>query len=158
MVSEEQRMTFAGLFVMKLLDLTPAEGGREFPVVLPPELVSFEPVLEHLSVAELLEIDRRKGTYKLTRAGIDLLGTHIDEAEAYIEEFDELEVDEVVATLRKRRLDPLRVRFLWGWYQGEFDDPVVFQQRRGVATVEHDMGAYMLSQAFYSELARDLSE
>jgi hypothetical protein len=53
-------------------------------------------------------------------------------------------------------LDPLRARFLWGWYQGEFDDVVLFQQRRGADPVEYEWPLYVTSDDFYNELERDL--
>ncbi len=155
-ISEAHKHSYASLFVMKLLDLGPEDGGLEFPVVLPPELYAFDALLEHLAVEGQVSIDRKRGRYVLTPAGIETLGVHIDEAEAHIEEFDDLEVEQVVEILRSRGLDPLRVRFLWGWYQGEFDDPVLFQERRGVAAPVRDWAAYVLSDEFYVSLADDL--
>jgi len=156
MIAEEQKLTLIGLFVLKLLDLEPEDGGMAFPVYLPHELEPFEPVLERLTIQRFIHVDRRSGQYKLTPEGIDYLGTAIDEAETYIEEFDGAEAEVVVSTLRTRNLDPLRVRFLWGWYQGEFDDPVVFQQRRGAGNVEDDWATYLLTDGFFDELRRDL--
>ncbi|MBL4686054.1 MAG: hypothetical protein JKY37_15780 [Nannocystaceae bacterium] len=105
----------------------------------------------------LLEIDRKRGLYGLTPVGLDRIGNAIDVAEAFIEEFDEQEAADVVREVRRRNLDALRVRFLWGWYQGEFDDLTLFQQRRGSETVEHEPAEYLLSDAFYEELSRELS-
>lgn len=155
-VSEDQRTAYASLFVLKLLDLAPEDGGMPMPVILPAPLMAFEPVLERLAVEELVEIDRKRGEYRLTQRGLDTIGLHIDEAEGYIEEFDDLEVEEMLRTLRQRNVDPMRVRFLWGWYQGEFDDPIVFQQRRGVAALERDWASYIQSDAFFAALAEDL--
>ena len=87
----------------------------------------------------------------------NLLSNAIDEAEAFIEEFDDEEAEDVVRELKRRNLDPLRVRFLWGWYQGEIDDLVLFQQRRGTAEVERDWALYLVDDSFYAELAKDLS-
>ena len=156
MISEDHKSIYVGMIVLKLLDLDPEEGGIEIPVVLPHELAPFEAVLEHVSVEGHVEINRRKGRYELTPRGTEYLGTLIDEAEGYIEDFDELETDEVVRILRKRNLDSMRVRFLWGWYQGEFDDPVLFQERRGMSNIERDWASFLMSDAFFHELARDL--
>lgn len=158
LVSEDQRTAYASLFVLKLLDLAPEDGGMPMPVVLPPALTPFEPVLERLAVEELVEIDRKRGEYRLTQRGLDAIGLHIDEAEGYIEEFDDLEVEQMLGILRQRNVDPMRVRFLWGWYQGEFDDPVVFQQRRGVPVIERDWASYVQSDAFFAAIAEDLAE
>ncbi len=155
LVSEDQRTAYVSLFVLKLLDVDPEEG---VPVLLPPPLMAFEPVLERLAVEDMVQIDRKLGEYRLTPRGIETLGVHIDEAEGYIEAFDDLEVAQMLPLLRKRKVDPMRVRFLWGWYQGEFDDPVLFQQRRGVAVIERDWGAYVQSDAFFAALAEDLEE
>ena len=54
-----------------------------------------------------------------------------------------------------RNLDVFRARFLWGWYSGEFDDLVLFQQRRGVSPVEQFWAFYLTGDDFYRELARD---
>ncbi|TPV94285.1 MAG: hypothetical protein B7733_16055 [Myxococcales bacterium FL481] len=156
MISEQAKQTYAGMYVLKLLDLKPDEGGVELPVVLPHDWYALESVIEGLVVDELLEIHRRKGRYQLTDKGIAYIGTLIEEAEAYIDEFDDAETDEMVAELRRRNRDVLRVRFLWGWYQGEFDDPVEFQRRRGMSPVESDWAAFLLSDAFYDNLALDL--
>jgi hypothetical protein len=51
----------------------------------------------------------------------------------------------------------MRARFLWGWYEGEFDDLVLFQQRRGVSAVETLWAYYLMSDAFWTELARDFT-
>jgi len=156
MINETQKHYYAGLWALKMLDLTAEDGGREFDVVGSGPWTLLEPVLEGLAVEGMVSIDSKRGQYALTGAGLDRLGNAIDEAEAYIEEFDEQEADAVVTALRRRNLDPLRVRYLWGWYQGEFDDLVLFQQRRGVAEVE-DEASYLLSDALYEALNRDLS-
>ncbi len=158
LVSDDQRTAYASLFVLKLLDLAPEDGGVSMPVVLPAPLMPLEPVLERLAIDELVEIDRKRGEYRLTQRGLDTIGLHIDEAEGYIEEFDDLEVEQMLGILRRRNVDPMRVRFLWGWYQGEFDDPVVFQQRRGVAVIERDWASYIQSDAFFAAIAEDLTE
>src|SRR5688572_6674335 len=157
MTAEDTKLTFIGLCVLKLLDLEADDGGLEFPINLPHELAPLEPVLDRLALDGLVDLDRRGARYLLTQRGIDYLGTIIDEAESYVEEFGDLEADQIVNALAKRNVDPLRVRFLWGWYQGEFDDPVVFQQRRGSALVESDWAAYLMSDAFFEELSRDLT-
>lgn len=157
-LSEDQRHAYVALFVLKLLDLEPEDGGLLMPVLLPPSLVAFDATLERLAVEGLVEIDRKGGEYQLTRSGLETLGVHIDEAEGYIDAFDDVEVSEMLEVLRQRNVDPMRVRFLWGWYQGEFDDPVLFQQRRGVAEIEPDWASYIQSDAFFAAIAQDLVE
>lgn len=156
MITEDQTLTYAGIYLLKQLDLAPEDGGLELPVVLPHELQPLEPALDRLLLEGMIEIDRKKGRYRLTARGIDHVGMLIDEIEALIEELDERPAAEVVEIVRRRNLDPLRVRFLWGWYQGELDDLVTFQQRRGVTPVERDWALYLVSDALYEELGRDL--
>jgi hypothetical protein len=155
-LTESQRASYAGLWVLKMLDLGAKEGGVDLDVLLPHDWFPLEDVIEQLVLDGLVAIDRKKGRYVLTNEGIAHVGTHIDEAEAYIDELDGMEREDVVRTLRRRNLDPMRVRFLWGWYQGEFDDPILFQRRRGFPEVERDWASFLLGDAFYADLARDL--
>lgn len=157
-ISESQKLTYAGIYTLKKLDLKPADGGVQIPVLLDGIYSPLEPVVEQLVMQGLLQIDRKAQRYSLTRAGSAHLGGLIDEAEAIIDEFDEWETADMVAELRARNLDPLRARFLWGWYQGEFDDVVLFQQRRGVDPVEHEWPLYVTSDEFYNDLERDLDD
>lgn len=156
MISDSEKLTYVGMFVLKLLDLRPEDGGLDIPVNLPHTLAPFEPVLEQLAIEGMIEVDRKRGLWQLTPRGDGYLGALVDEAEALIDEFDEAETEDMIAVLRRRNLDPLRARFLWGWYQGEFDDPVLYQQRRGITPVEHDWATFLLSDEFFEDLARDL--
>ncbi len=156
MITEDQKLTYAGFVLLKMLDLSTDEGGTEIPVVLPHELAPLEPALDRLLMESYIEIDRKRGRYALSSRGLDYIGVLIDEAEAYIDEFDEVETSQLMQTLRRRNLDPMRVRLLWGWYQGELDDLVLFQQRRGMSPVERDWAMMLLSDALYDELGRDL--
>ena len=153
-VSEAQKLLYAGMYILKMLDLKPKDGGEEIQVMAP-ENGPIEDVLDHLMLDGLIEIKKKK-LYKLTPAGKDHLGALIDEAERYIDEFDDEEVEDMIEELERRHLDVFRVRFLWGWYQGEFDDVVLFQQRRGFDEIEPWWAAFILSDAFYEDLARDL--
>lgn len=156
-ISDEQKLTYAGMYVLKMMDLKPGDGGMEFPVLLPSELAPLEEVLQHLLFSDLIKINRRKERYELTKKGVAHVGELIDEAEALIEEFDDEELEDTIAELESRNLDVFRARFLWGWYQGEFDNLVLFQQRRGVSPVESLWAYYLLSDDFYNNLALDLA-
>jgi hypothetical protein len=157
-MTPDQKETYAGMFVLKMLDLLPEDGGVEMPVNLPHELVPLETVLDRLALEDRVEIDRRAGKWVLSEEGIHYVGALIDEVESYIEEFDDWGASAMVRELRRRNLDAMRVRFMWGWYTGEFDDPVLFQQRRGMSPVDEDWAAFMVSDAFYAELARDITD
>jgi len=125
--------------------------------VLPSELSPLDETLQQLAVEDYIKINPKKGRYELTKKGIAYLGEVIDEAEAMVDELDELETDEAIEELRARNLDLLRARFLWGWYEGELDDLVLFQERRGVKPVERMWAFYLTSDAFFRELAKDFS-
>ena len=155
--SETQKLFYAGLYVLKLLDLKPTEGGVTIPVLLPADLDAIDGLLDQMALSGWIEINTKKARWEITKAGYEYLGRHIDEAAALVEEFEESEIDEVVAELRRRNLDPFRARFLWGWFEGEFDDLLQFQQRRGVKDVEPRWAEYVLGDEFYAELARELS-
>ena len=154
----EQKRTYASMVVLKKMDLAPEDGGMTFPVVLPSELSPLDELLQDLAVDDLISINARKERYELTRKGLDQLGRWIDEAEEMVGELDELETDEAIAELRKRKQDLFRARFLWGWYEGEFDDLLAFQEQRGVTPVERLWAFYLLSDDFYRELGRELEE
>lgn len=155
-ISEEEQRAYAGMFLLKKMDLKPADGGMVFPQVLPSELSPLEDILHELAVAELVVLNTRKQRWDLTKKGLAYLADLIDEAEALVEEFDDEELPDVIAELRARKLDVFRARFLWGWYDGELDDLVQWQQQRGVAPVETLWAYYLTSDELYGELARDL--
>ncbi|WP_437714324.1 hypothetical protein WMF45_49480 [Sorangium sp. So ce448] len=154
-VSREQKLVYAGIYVLKKMDLKPADGGMEMPLVLPSELSPLEDVLQELVNADLVEVNRRKARFELTKKGLAYLGEIIDEAEALVDEFDDESLEDAVAELRRRNVDVLRARFLWGWYDGELDDLVLFQQRRGATPIEQWWADYLMSDAFYEALRRD---
>jgi hypothetical protein len=153
----ESKRRYAGIYVLKMLDLVPSEGGLQIPVVIPSELYPLEEVMEDLTVRELIEIDRKSQNYRLTQKGVNHLRSLIAEAEEYIRRFDRDDIDDVGAAARAQGYDPLRVRFLWGWYHNEFDDLVNFQERRGVTPLEDDWAYYLLSDRFWAELAADVT-
>lgn len=156
-INAEQMQSFASLYLLKKLDLSGEDGGLEIPVVLPSELSPLDETLQQLAVDDLISINAKKNRYELTKQGIAYLGTAIDEAQALVDEYDELELDEAIAELTARKLDVFRARFLWGWYEGEFDDLVLFQERRGAAPVERMWAFYLMSDAFWQELAREIA-
>jgi hypothetical protein len=155
-LDEETRNRYIGIWLLKKLDLPEAEGGMVFPVVLPSELSPLDEHLQELAVEDLIEINPKKARYELTKKGIAFLGQLIDEASELVDELDELETDEAIAELRARGLDVYRARYLWGWFGGEFDDLVTFQERRGVKPVERLWAYYLTDDEFWNEIAKDL--
>lgn len=155
-LTDEQKQTYASLVLLKKLDVAPEEGGLELPVVLPSELSPLDETLQQLAVDDLVVINAKKNRYELTKKGIAYLGTVIDEASDLVDEFDDYEVEDAIVEIKARNLDVFRARFLWGWFEGEFDDLVLWQERRGVTPVERFWAFYLMSDAFWSELAREL--
>jgi hypothetical protein len=155
---DEKKQTLAGLYVLKKMDLKSDEGGMTFPVVLPSELQPLDEVLQQLAVDDYVVINHKKSRWDLTKKGIEYLGRVIDEATDLIDEFDEDELPEVVEELQRRRIDLIRARFIWGWYDGEFDDLVQWQEQRGVKPVERMWAFYLMSDEFWNELAVELEE
>lgn len=155
-VSDEDKMTYAGLFILKKMDLKPEDGGLVVPGVLPSELSPLDEVLQQLAVDEMVVLNTKKNRWDLTKKGIAYLGRVIEEATDLIDEFDDDEMEDVVAELKRRRLDPMRARFIWGWYDGEFDDLVLWQEQRGVKPVERLWAFYLMSDEFYQELENEI--
>ena len=155
-LDEETRNRYIGIWLLKKLDLPPDEGGMLFPVVLPSELSPLDEHLQELAVEDLIEINPKRGRYELTKKGIAYIGQIIDEASDLVDDLEELETDEAIAEIRRRGLDVYRARFLWGWFEGELDDLVTFQERRGVKPVERLWAYYLTDDAFWNELAKDL--
>lgn len=156
LVTEEQKLTYAGMYVLKLMDLKPEDGGLVVPLLMPSELAPLDEVMQKLLLEDRVAMNRRKERWDVTKKGFAYLDSLIHEAEALIDEFSDEEVEDTVRILEARNLDVMRARFLWGWYEGEFDDLVLFQQRRGVVPVESLWAFYLMSDEFYDELAKDM--
>jgi len=155
-VTDEQKLTYAGIYILKKMDLKPEDGGMVFPLVMPSELTPLDEVFQELQLAGLVELDRRKDRYRISKKGLEYLGSLIDEAAALVDELDDEELPDAIAMLRARNLDVLRARFLWGWYDGELDDLALFQQRRGISPVETLWAYYLTGDEFYEQLALDV--
>jgi hypothetical protein len=155
-LSEEQKLVYAGIWLLKKMDLDPKDGGMEMPLHLPSELGPLGEVLVELQGRGFVQLHKRKERWEITKAGLAYLGQLIDEAAALVEEFEDDEVEDVVRALRRRGLDVFRALFLWEWYTGELDDLVMFQQRRGVEPVETLWAYYLLSDELYATLARGI--
>lgn len=170
-MTDDKRQTYAEMVVLKLIDLGPDQGGMEIPRELPRELSPLQPLVEELRFKGLIEVAAKKRgalaalrgkpkeeVYGLTPSGAEHLGRLIDEAEGYVSEFEELEVADMLEVARARKLDPLRIRFMWGWFEGEFDDLALFQERRSIEPVERLWAYYLTSNEFWDELSKDLAQ
>jgi hypothetical protein len=155
-ISDEEKQSYIGLYLLKKLDLKPEDGGMIFPIVLPSELSPLDEYMQQLAVDGYVQINQKKGRWEVTKAGLAYLAQNIDEASDLIDEFDDHEPEDMLAELRARNLDPFRARFLWGWYEGELDDLVVYQERRGVKPIERMWAFYLTGDEFWKDLAREL--
>ncbi len=155
-IDDEAKRTYIALWLLKKLDLAPEEGGMELPVVVPPQLSPLDEHLQELAVEELVRINRKTGLYELTDKGIAYLGRILDEASDLVDDLDDLDTAEAIAELRARGRDVFRARFLWGWFDGELDDLVLWQEQRGIRPVERLWAFYLTGDAFWNELAREL--
>lgn len=156
MIDPEAKQRYVGMQLLRLLDVDPEEGGIAFPAVPDGELIALDEPLQQLAVEGYTQINGKKGIYELTKKGIDYLGTLIDEASDLVDELDDLETDEAIAELESRGLDVLRARFLWGWFEGEFDDLVLWQERRGVTPVERLWSFYLTGDGLWTELENEI--
>ncbi|MDX2094127.1 MAG: hypothetical protein SFX73_40225 [Kofleriaceae bacterium] len=157
-LDEDTKHTYIAMWLLKKLDLKPEDGGMEFPVVLPSELSPLDEHLQQLAVEELVQINAKKGRYELTKKGIAHLGELIDEASDMVDDLDDLETEEAIAELRAQGRDVYRARYLWGWFDGEFDDIVLWQERRGIKPVERLWAFYLTGDDMWNELAKELEE
>jgi hypothetical protein len=156
-IDDEAKQTYIGIWLLKKLDLPVEEGGIRFPVVLPPELSPLDEHLQQLAVDDLVQINKKTGLYDLTKKGVAYIGALIDEASDLVDELDEFETtEEAISHLRAARRDVFRARFLWGWFDGELDDLVLWQERRGLRPVERLWAYYLTDDAFWNELASEL--
>jgi hypothetical protein len=155
-IDDDRKQSYIALWLLKKLDLKPEDGGISFPVVLDGELSPLDEALQQLAVDELIQINVKKARYELTKKGIAFLGEVIDEASDLVDELDDLETDEAIQEIQARGLDLYRARFLWGWFDGEFDDLVLYQERRGVSPVERMWAFYLTGDDFWREIAKDL--
>lgn len=157
-IDDDTKATFVKLWILKKLDVAPEEGGIRFPVVLPSEMAPLDDYLQDLAVEDLVAINAKKGIYELTKKGIAHIGEVIDEASDLVDDLDELETDEAIAEIRSRGLDVFRARFLWAWFDGELDDLVLFQERRGITPVERLWAFYLTGDDLWRELAKDIAD
>jgi hypothetical protein len=155
-LDDDTKHAYIALWLLKKLDLKPEDGGMELPVVLPSELSPLDEHLQQLAVDDFVQINAKKGRYELTKKGIAYLGEVIDEASDMVDDLDDLETDEAIAELRAQGRDIFRARFLWGWFEGEFDDLVLWQERRGIKPVERLWAFYLVGDELWNELAKEL--
>lgn len=156
-IDDDAKQTYVALWLLKKLDLSAEDGGMELAVALPPELSPLDEPLQQLAVEGLVEINRKKARYVLTKKGIAYLGRIIDEASDLVDELDDLEIEEAIARLRSSGRDVFRARFLWGWFDGELDDLVLWQEQRGLRPVETLWAFYLTGDVLWNELAREIS-
>ena len=147
---------YAGMLILKKLDpMAPPEARYDFNIPLEGLDQILEPVLDDLYNRGFVEIDTAKAKYVLTPKGDQYIQTLIDEAEWYISKYQEFEPKTRVAIMKNDGVNLLRARFLWGWYDGEFDDLEAFQEERGITPVR-PWQEFLVSKEFYDILFEDV--
>ena len=73
-LSDEEKLRYAGIWLLKKMDLDPRDGGMEFPLFLPSELTPLDEVLHDLQLHGHVRIHRRKERWELTPEGIHQYG------------------------------------------------------------------------------------
>ena len=66
-VTHEQKLSYAGIYVLKKMDLKPADGGIALPVIMDALLSPLEEVVERLVMQGHLAIDRKTQPATSTR-------------------------------------------------------------------------------------------
>ncbi len=152
-------MKYSGMYILKKMSLSPEEGGHIFEVPLSGMDEHLEPVLDDLLFHDLLEIDAVNTRYKLTREGEQYVDKIIGEIEGYIGKYQDFEPVTRVNLMKRDRVNPLRARFLWGLYDGEFDNLKQWQEDWEVESAEilADWQLYVTKKEFYDELFWDIN-
>src|SRR5215208_3051080 len=99
-LSEAEKLTYAGIWLLKKMDLQPEDGGMVVPMYLPSELTPLDEVLQELQVSGYVQLNKKKERYELSKAGLAHIGALIDEAAALVDEFEDHELEDAVAELR----------------------------------------------------------
>ena len=154
MISASQKLAFAGIYLLKKLDLAPEDGGIALAATLAEDVAALAPALEQLEQQGFVERGGDPPLYDLTDAGLEHLEALMDEAEALAPPDAELETDDAIHGHEHRGLQSLRERFLWSWYRGVLDDLVAYQRARGLEPLEACWARFLLSDALYEALDR----
>ncbi len=152
MISESHKLTLAGLYLLKKIDLPAEDGGLELSAPLAEDLAALAPALERLEQQGLVERVGEPPAYALTDAGLDHLEGVMEEAEALIPSDAGLDEDDALETHAHRGLRGLRERFLWAWYIGELDDLAAYQRASGRAPIDGHWARFLLADALYESL------
>jgi DNA-binding PadR family transcriptional regulator len=152
MISAPQKLAFAGIYLLKKLDLPTEDGGVELSSALAEDGSVLAPVLAQLEQQRFVERVGDPPLFELTDAGLEHLEALMEEAEALVPSDAELETDDAIHVHEHRGLRSLRERFLWSWYRGELDDLVGYQRARGLEPVDTSWARFLLSDALYEAL------
>lgn len=158
MISAPQKHTFAGIYLLKKLDLPPEDGGVALSSTLAEDVSALAPVLEQLAQQGLVESAGDPPLYALTHAGLEHLDALMDEAEALAPTDAALQTDDAIHAHEHQGLRSLRERFLWSWYRGELDDLVGYQRARALEPLEASWARFLLSDALYDTLGLDAED
>ena len=152
-------MKYAGMYILKTMDPEAPENIHhvyEVPLERDDEIL--EPVLDDLLYRSLVEIDSKNTCYKITGKGMDYIQQLINETESLLEKYAEMEPRTRLAIMRRDGINLLRARFLWGWYDGEFDDLVEFQHiQEWEGDIQTIWQIFIVSKEFYDALFEEIN-
>ncbi|GMT50338.1 MAG: hypothetical protein IEMM0008_1877 [bacterium] len=152
-------MKYSGLYILKKLDLPPEEGGHLFEVPLSGLDEHMEPILDDLFFHNLIDIDTDNARYALTQEGSEYIDKIVAEVEGYIDKYQEFDPATKVNLMRRDKVNPLRARFLWGLYDGEFDDFNEWQENWDIDPTQRkdDWREVITSKDFYDMLFENIN-
>lgn len=152
-------MKYAGLFILEKIDVGPNDGGHNFDVPLMGIDEQLEPILDDLLFHDLLDIDSENTCYTITDKGYKYIKDIIKEAENYLSKYQEFEPTTRVNLMKRDGVNPLRARFLWGLYDGEFIDIKQWQDDRGISLEEQveDWREFITKKEFYDILFEEIN-
>ena len=152
--ANQEIIKYAGIYLLKMMEAEPPP----FQVPLSSQDESLEPILDDLLFRELILIDPEKSAYQISQKGVEYVDSLIDEIEGYIDEYQDFEPATRVNLMKRDHVNPLRARFLWGLYDGEFDDLVEWQDQSQFSPSEIKINwrQIITSKEFYDYLFEDI--
>ncbi len=149
-------VNYAGIYILKKMDISDDSGGHVFEVPLSGIDEHLEPVMDDLLFNDLVKIDTVNICYKISDKGRDYIDSLIDEIEGYIDRYEDFDPQAKVNLMKRDRVNPLRVRFLWGLYDGEFDDFNQWQDNLGITDKIKDWQTIIVKKEFYDILFEEI--
>ena len=95
---------------------------------------------------------------KLCQKGEQYIDSLVQEIESYMDKYEDFEPQTRINLMKRDQIDPLRARFLWGIYDGEFDDLVQWQAQAHSFKPFEDWRQLITSKDFYDFLFQEIKQ